>query len=107
MWEPRCLKTLWASTDCYRDSLIFYRKYKQRIPFYNVVSPERNRTDVTAYLVNKSDWNLVVRQEVGITLVRQGESLVYGRQTSRVMDDPVATNPSQLIGFVKVSSAIK
>jgi hypothetical protein len=29
MWEPRRLTTLWASTDCYRDSFTFLRKYFQ------------------------------------------------------------------------------
>jgi hypothetical protein len=24
MWKPRCLTTLWSSTDCYRDSFTFY-----------------------------------------------------------------------------------
>jgi hypothetical protein len=27
MWEPRCLTTLWACTDCYRDSFTYYYYY--------------------------------------------------------------------------------
>jgi hypothetical protein len=27
MWEPRRLTTLWASTDCYRDSFTFHSTY--------------------------------------------------------------------------------
>jgi hypothetical protein len=48
MWEPRRLTTLWASTECYRDSFTFlftpdYRKNIKRISNQGIRSADARR----------------------------------------------------------------